>query len=94
MMRKQNNIIKHSDSFHDGPDINLWELASFSESVRYFSYSTHPKHGWQFLYNRAVPQKETKHNEPFKVVLKNSCSLGDNSPKNEKTVTLSYSNNI
>ena len=83
MIRKQSKIIKHSNSFKDGPDINLSEFSCFSESARYFNYSTHPKQDWQFLYYREEPHRETKHKEPFKVALKNSCSLGHNSPKSE-----------
>ena len=68
--------------FKDGPDIMLSELACFSETKRYFNYSTNQKQGWQFLYYREIPHKETKHNEPFKGVLKKSYSLGQNLPKN------------
>ena len=68
--------------FKDGPDIMLSELACFSETRRYFNYSTNQKHDWQFLYYREIPHKEIKHNEPFKSVLKNRYSLGQNLPKN------------
>ena len=68
--------------FKDGPDIMLSEWACFSETKRYFNYSTNQKQGWQFLYYREIPHKETKHNEPFKSVFKKSYSLGQNSPKN------------
>ena len=68
--------------FKDGPGTMHSELACFSETKRYFNYSTNQKQGWQFLYYREIPHKETKHNEPFKGVLKNSYSLGQNSPKN------------
>ena len=68
--------------FKDGPDIMLSELACFSETKRYFNYSTNQKQGWQFLYYRKIPHKETKHNESFKGVLKESYSSGQNSPKN------------
>ena len=68
--------------FKDDPDIMLSELVCFSETKRYFNYSTNQKQGWQFLYYREIPHKETKHNEPFKSVLKKSYSLGQNSPKN------------
>ena len=68
--------------FKIGPEIMLSELACFSEAKRYFNYSTNQKQGWQFLYYREIRHKETKHNEPFKGVLKKSYSLGQNSPKN------------
>ena len=68
--------------FKDGPDIMLLELACFSETKRYFNYSTNQKQGWQFFYYREMPHKETKHNEPFKGVVKKSYLLGQNSPKN------------
>ena len=68
--------------FKDGPDIMLSELACFLETKRYFNYSTNQKQGWQFLYYQEIPHKETKHNEPFKSVLKKSYSLGQNSAKN------------
>ena len=68
--------------FKDGPDIMLSELACFSETKRYFSYSTNQKQGWQFLSYREIPYKETKYNEPLKGVLKKSYSLGQNLPKN------------
>ena len=68
--------------FKDDPDIMLSELVCFSETKRYFNYSTNQKQGWQFLYYREIPHKETKHNEPFKSVFKKSYSLGQNSPKN------------
>ena len=68
--------------FKDGPDIMLSELACFSETKWYFNYSTNQKQGWQFLYYREILHKETKHNEPFKSVLKKSYSLGQNSAKN------------
>ena len=70
--------------FKDGPDIMLSELACFSETKWYFNYSTNQKQGWQFLYYREIPHKETKHNEPFKSVLKKSYSLGQNSPKKQQ----------
>ena len=62
--------------FKGGPGIMLSELK------RYLNYSTNKKQGRQFLYYREIRHKETKHNEPFKGVLKNSYSLGQNSPKN------------
>ena len=51
----------------------LLELACFSETKRYFNYSTNQNQGWQFLYYREIPHKETKYN---KGVLKKSYSLG------------------
>ena len=58
--------------FKDGADIMLSDLACFWETKRYFNYSTNQKQGWQFLYYREIRHKETKHNEPFKGVLKKS----------------------
>ena len=57
-------------------------LPCFSETKRYFNYSTNQKQCWQFLYYREIPHKETKYNESFKGVLQKSYSLGQNSPKN------------
>ena len=71
--------------FKDAPDIMLSELACFSETKRYFNYSTNQKQGWQFLYYREIPHKKTKHNKPFKSVLKKSYLLGQNSPKNNNS---------
>ena len=68
--------------FKDDPDIMLSELVCFSETKRYFNYSTNQNQGWQFLYYREIPHRETKHNEPFKNVLKKSYSLGQNLPEN------------
>ena len=62
--------------FKDGPDIMFSELACFSETKRYFNYSSNQKQGWQFLYYWKIPHKETKHNKPFKGVIKKSYSLG------------------
>ena len=71
----------HAD-FKDGPDTMLSEFSCFSEMKPYFDYSTNQKQGWQFLYYQEIPHKGTKHNEPFKGVLKKSYSLCQNSTKN------------
>ena len=71
----------YSGNFKGGPDIMFSELTCFSETKRYFNYSTNQNQGWQFLYCREIPHKKTKHNEPFKGFLKKSYSLGQNSPK-------------